>query len=181
MASERRDALKIIGAISATCIFPFQADELYGQHEHASGAKPQTYERKFFSEAEFAVLSMLVDEIIPATDTASASAAGVPAYIDYVATGNEPLGRLCRQGLAMLTKKKFARMKPAGRHRFLRLLCASAEVAKKDGADERFWIAVKNLTADGYYTSLVGMRDELGFKGGSVLAAYPTCETVPEH
>ncbi len=30
-----RDALKIIGAIGATCIFPFQADELYGQHEHA--------------------------------------------------------------------------------------------------------------------------------------------------
>ena len=31
--AERRDALKIIGSIGATCAFPFAADELYAQHE----------------------------------------------------------------------------------------------------------------------------------------------------
>jgi hypothetical protein len=181
MPEDRRDTLKIIGAIGATCLFPFQADELYGQHDHASGGTPVVYERKFFNEDEFKLLSVLVDEIIPPTDTPGASAAGVPAYIDYVATRNAALGEICRDGLAMLSARKFGRMKPAARVKMLRALCESAEVAKKQGPDEKFWIAVKNLTADGYYTSKSGMGEELGFKGGSVLAAYPNCDVVPEH
>jgi len=30
--ANRRESLKIIGAIGTTCAFPFSADELYGQH-----------------------------------------------------------------------------------------------------------------------------------------------------
>jgi gluconate 2-dehydrogenase gamma chain len=44
----------------------------------------------------------------------------------------------------------------------------------------RFFRLVKNLTADGYYTSRVGLLDELGYKGNAALLAYPSC-TVPEH
>jgi hypothetical protein len=180
MAEERRDALKIIGAISATCLFPFQADELYGQHQHEEG-KAAAYERKFFDEEEFRTLTALVDEIIPATDTPSASQAGVPAYIDYVATRNPALAATCREGLRMLHGKKFLGMGGAGRNQFLRKLCASAEVAKKKGKNEKFWIAIKNLTADGYYTSKDGIREELGYKGNSVLESFPSCDAVPEH
>jgi hypothetical protein len=36
------------------------------------------------------------------------------------------------------------------------------------------------MTADGYYTSRVGLVDELGYKGNTVLAAFPEC-THPEH
>jgi hypothetical protein len=180
MSEERRDALKIIGAIGATCMFPFQADELYGQHDHAEG-KPVAHERKFFSEAEFKLLTALVDEIIPATDTPSASQAGVPAYIDHVATKNAALAEVCRGGLQKLAKKRFAAMNPEARSRYLGKLCQSAEVARKKGADERFWIAIKNLTADGYYTSKVGIREELGYKGNSVLESFPSCDVVPEH
>ena len=50
--------------------------------------------------------------------------------------------------------------------------------AKSTG--EIFFQAMKNMTADGYYTSKIGMSTELGFKGGAVLAEFPTCE-VPEH
>ncbi len=32
--TNRREALKIIGAVGATCVFPFAANELYGQHVH---------------------------------------------------------------------------------------------------------------------------------------------------
>ena len=181
MSEERRDALKIIGAIGATCLFPFQADELYGQHEHPEGAAAR-YKRTFFNDAEFQTLSLLVDEIIPATDTASASQAGVPAYIDYVAGNNKPLGALCREGLGMLARKKFDRMKSPARVKFLRGLCDSAERPKKEhGRGEKFWTAVKSLTADGYYTSKPGMRDELGYKGPAALEAFPSCEVVPEH
>ncbi len=42
-----------------------------------------------------------------------------------------------------------------------------------------FFRLLKNLTADGYYTSRIGLLDELGYKGNTVLAAFPSC-AVPE-
>jgi hypothetical protein len=179
---ERRAALKIMGSIGATCLFPFQSDELYGQHEHPPGSMDAaTYQRQFFDEKEFEVLTALVDEILPGTDTPSASAAGVPAYIDYVMTKNHKLAEICRKGIQQLRQKKFLWMEPAERQQLLQAWCDSAEKTKKLGKNERFWIAIKNLTADGYYTSKVGMREELGYKGNAPMVAYPGCEVVPEH
>ena len=43
-----------------------------------------------------------------------------------------------------------------------------------------FFRLLKNLTADGYYTSRVGLLDELGYKGNSALPQFPSC-AVPEH
>jgi choline dehydrogenase-like flavoprotein len=40
--------------------------------------------------------------------------------------------------------------------------------------------ALKNLTADGYYTSRIGLMQELGYNGDAVLAAFPQ-STIPEH
>ena len=39
---------------------------------------------------------------------------------------------------------------------------------------------IKNLTADGYYTSRVGLLQELGYAGNTALAKFPAC-SVPEH
>ena len=44
----------------------------------------------------------------------------------------------------------------------------------------RFFQLVKNLTADGYYTSRTGLLEELGYTGNSALAKFPAC-SVPEH
>ena len=44
----------------------------------------------------------------------------------------------------------------------------------------RFFRLIKNLTADGYYTSRVGLLEELGYNGNTFRAAFPGC-TVPEH
>ena len=43
-----------------------------------------------------------------------------------------------------------------------------------------FFRLVKNLTADGYYTSRAGLVDELGYSGNTARGAFPAC-TVPEH
>ena len=42
-----------------------------------------------------------------------------------------------------------------------------------------FFEAIKNLTADGYYTSRIGLLQELGYSGNAVLAAFPEA-TIPE-
>ena len=48
------------------------------------------------------------------------------------------------------------------------------------GLPIRFFRLVKNLTADGYYTSRLGLLEELGYTGNTALARFPAC-SVPEH
>ena len=48
------------------------------------------------------------------------------------------------------------------------------------GLPVRLFRLVKNLTADGYYTSRAGLLEELGYSGNTALARFPGCE-VREH
>jgi len=43
-----------------------------------------------------------------------------------------------------------------------------------------FFRLIKNLTADGYYTSRVGLLEELGYSGNKYMPGFSRC-TVPEH
>lgn len=161
-SNERRDALRIIGAIGATCAFPFPSDELYGQHAHNASA-PAPAKLVVFSESEIALISQICDLIIPATDTPGAIAAGVPAYIDAVCSRNAELARNIRNGLAALGGK-----------------CDEATLARLESSGSPFFRVMKNLTADGYYTSKIGLMDELGYKGNHVLGEFPSC-SIHEH
>jgi hypothetical protein len=44
----------------------------------------------------------------------------------------------------------------------------------------KFFRLIKNLTADGYYTSRAGLVEELGYTGNTVLAKFPGCPVL-EH
>ena len=48
------------------------------------------------------------------------------------------------------------------------------------GLPVRLFRLVKNLTADGYYTSRAGLLEELGYAGNTALARFPACD-VREH
>ena len=181
--AERRETLKIIGAISATCTFPYTGNELYGQHAephagHTPGAQASTGPRKFFTEPEFAMLSLLTDVIIPDTDTPGAVKAGVPGYIDLVVNANPEHRTLMRQGLAWLATQSF--QDPAKQVAILTPLSDVLDHGRVKTMPERFFQLAKSLTCDGYFTSQIGMAETLGFKGGGMLAAYPSCE-IPEH
>ena len=223
----------MLGAIGATCAFPFAGDELYGQHVHTTLAQtpaPGPYAPAFFTRAEYASLSRLTDVIIPPTDTPGAGAAGVPEYIDRVVTLNaehQPLiragllwleqqakGRYSREFLLLDEAEHIAILQPlsdeidrqqreAQRGRFRTeggldsravyyvaltdkdppARAASTPPVALDadpGMPERFFRLIKNLTADGYYTSRVGLLQELGYTGNTALAKFPVC-SVPEH
>jgi hypothetical protein len=47
------------------------------------------------------------------------------------------------------------------------------------GVPVRFFRLLKNLTADGCYTSRVGLLEELGYRGNTALLEFPSC-TLPE-
>jgi gluconate 2-dehydrogenase gamma chain len=55
----------------------------------------------------------------------------------------------------------------------------AANAGSESGLPVRFLRLIKNLTADGYYTSRVGLLAELGYAGNTALAAFPGC-TVRE-
>jgi gluconate 2-dehydrogenase gamma chain len=224
----------MLGTIGLTCAFPFEGDELYGQHMAATMAQaPATgpYVPAFFTPAEYATLSRLADVIIPATTTPGAVGAGVPEYIDRVVSLNAEHQPLVRAGLAWLEQQARTRFsKPfltldepehiailqplsdaidrqyreAQRRRF-RTEPGGASVyyaavtdrtsptpsavptrpALPAAADDpelpvRLFRLMKNLTADGYYTSRIGLLQELGYAGNTALARFPSC-TVPEH
>ena len=235
MSETRREALKILGAIGATCAFPFPADELYGQHVPVKDAKPSAsrtegYQPVFFGAAEYALVSRVADLIIPATDTPGAIGAGVPEYVDRVVSLNPEHQGLMRAGLEWLDDRSrelfagpFLRAGEAQQIQILQPLSDEADrqqrarltaryrlggeggtyyVPRTDATEAgqrpdpaiapaepplspaevpvRFFRLLKNLTADGYYTSRAGLLEELGYKGNTALAAYPAC-AVPEH
>ncbi len=169
----RRDALKIIGAVGVTCSFPFSANELFGQHVHA--AAPEAVEEakpRFFTAEQFQLVSCLADLIIPSTDTPGAVGAGVPQYIDLVVNEDPKLQGVFRKGLEPLGQSGFLQL-PQARQ-------VEALTALSEAADPSFFHAVKSLTADGYYTSRVGLLQELGYNGNDYLAAFPAV-TIAEH
>lgn len=180
MNTNRRDTLKIIGAIGATCAFPYASDELYGQHVHVSGQAAKIGPPVFFKPEEFKMISRVADLIIPATDTPGALLAGVPSYIDLVVSRNSEHQTVYRQGLAWLESKRFLELGEDDQIALLEPLCAAADTGRARSDAEVFFKTIKNMTADGYYTSKAGLTTELGFKGGAVLAQFPSCE-VPEH
>ena len=196
----RREALKIIGAVGVTCSFPFSANELYGQHVHQpesqqppkdeSPAAPA--ELRFFTEAQYQLVSRIADLIIPPTDTPGAVGAGVPKYIDRVVSGDSRLQRVFKKGLRRVQSESKSQFGNDFLHltetQQVDLLHSFSAAADRRTASKRakthptgtFFEAIKNLTADGYYTSRVGLLQELGYNGNTALASFPEF-TIPEH
>jgi gluconate 2-dehydrogenase gamma chain len=184
----RRENLKIIAAIGATCAFPFSADELYAQeHVHPAPA-PITpagpFTPKFFTAEEIQLITRLSDLIIPATDTPGASGAGVPKYIDYVVSGSPSMQHLLRAGLPMLGAD-FLSKTEAEQIAILKPLSDEVDADRvPKGSPAELFHTLKNLTCDGYYTSQIGLVQELGYQGSTVLASFPGCsheDHIHEH
>jgi hypothetical protein len=174
---DRREALKIMGAIGTTCAFPFASNELYGQHVHPPPGHSAAYgPPRFFTPEELTTVSRIADLIIPPTETPGAVQAGVPAYIDYVVDSNEEWRNLYRQGIAWLRREHFDQMSQQDQISLLERYIDQPG----DDLPVRFFRAIKSMTADGFYTSEAGLVQDLGYKGNTVLASFPSCE-IPEH
>jgi gluconate 2-dehydrogenase gamma chain len=188
--SDRRSVLKIIGAIGATCAYPFAGDELYAQSAHSQGSVPVASTRRYFNDNDFQMISRIADLIVPETDTPGAVGAGVPDYIDLLVARNTDHQSLVADGLRWLdseservASRKFLALDEAQQLSLLEPLCEKAERASNDKETSprnvEFFRVIKSLTADGYYTSKVGLMEELGYKGNMVMKSFPDC--VHEH
>lgn len=134
------------------------------------------YEPKVLTESQFKLLTTLVDMIIPTTETPGAAAVGVDRMIDEgVAKGIKPQPReALLEGLRSLEESGFADMTEAKRVDLLQ------EYSKASGERGEFFRIIKGLTVDHYYSTEIGLVDELGYQGNTYLPEFSGC-THEEH
>jgi hypothetical protein len=87
------------------------------------------------------------------------------------------VGRLDVRSRALF-RVDFLTATPAQQTDLLTRLSAEGSAESRELVD--FFAAMKSMTITGYYTSEIGMRDELGDNGQLFLPSYDGC-THPEH
>ena len=67
----------------------------------------------------------------------------------------------------LTSNKKFVDLREEQQLSILEPLCEAADANSSIARNVRFLALIKRLTADGYYTSKIGLIDELGYKGNT--------------
>jgi hypothetical protein len=148
----------------------------------AIAAKAATTESKprFFTSDEFALVDELAEMIIPADDhSPGARAANVAAYIDAtVAEAFEDKRRTSwRSGLELVEKlsheqsgTRFLRSTPEERMRVLTAMATNEDNPKTPA--EQFFQQLKAATVKGYYSSSIGIHQDMEYKGNTILQEF---------
>lgn len=161
----RRDLLKVLGAAAFTTLQLPAAD---------------TNAPLYFTPKEFALLDALTELIVPADDhSPGAHAAGVAAYIDRtVAEAFLPEDKTSwRKGLAAIDQESgtmcqrpFLEAGKDQQTKLLEKLAAAEHDPKSEG--EKFFTQLKETTAFAYYSSSIGIHQEMEYKGNVLLDQF---------
>jgi gluconate 2-dehydrogenase gamma chain len=149
-----------------------------------TGGPPQP---AFLAPDQYAIVDALSEAIIPADDhSPGAHAAQVAAYIDLLlAESDRQTQERWTGGLAAFDAASRQRFGAA----FPTITSAQAselldEISRRELDPqtplEHFFVATKSATIRGYYTSEIGIHQELEYKGNKFLREFVGC-THPEH
>lgn len=196
VAIDRRRALRALASgaagVAAAASWVESLSALARQQAHAHGAQAVAgvpdWKPRVLSARQDAMVVALTELIIPETDTPGARAALVNRFIDSVLQGAEPAVRQrFLQGLTWmdtrsraLFKKDFLQATPADQTALLARLSEEGNPQKESQTGLDFFRAIKSMTIDGYYTTEIGLRQELGDSGQLFLPQFQGCDH-PEH
>ena len=190
---KRREALKAIVIGGATATVGGAGNVLRRAHLPEATAKADVsasstaaaFTPKYFSEHEFAVISRLTDLIIPRDTGPGALDARTPEYIDLQISEMPAAQTQVSGGVQWLDRYSNERFGTAfldcGQAQQTEILdqLADAKAVPAELTSARsFFVLVRALTCDGFYSSKLGFED-LGYKGNTA-AAWHGC-THPEH
>lgn len=167
---KRRTAIKIV-ALSALAPSLEAAGAAVCQPGAGVAWFASGYELRFFTPEENAFLDHVMEMIIPADDhSPGAHAAQVSLFADLmVATSKGAVQEQWRNGLSLM-RQETARSSLAE---------ALAKSALHEGLPttglERFFAALKQMTVNGYYTSAIGIHQDLQYQGNTYLDAFAGC------
>ena len=143
---------------------------------------------KALSAAQLESVATLAELIIPTTDTPGAKAALVDRFIDNVMANAQPADKeRFLTGLAWMDTrstalygKAFTAATPAQQTELLTKLAAPSGHAAEDAPGVPFFNAMKGMTISGYYSTKIGLEQELGDNGQLFNPTFVGC-THPEH
>jgi Gluconate 2-dehydrogenase subunit 3 len=174
---ERRALLKLV----ALTAISQKLNALPGaamHHMQAPTAAPTAtaYTLQFFTEEESRLLDQLMEMIIPADDhSPGAREARTNLFADLmVAASNDAIKKQWKDGIGLIREEAMG----SSLEKALGRAALNEEDPKTDL--ERFFVLLKQMTVNGYYTSATGIHKEMEYIGNTYLVAFPPC-THPEH
>jgi gluconate 2-dehydrogenase gamma chain len=194
MSVSRRDVLKSLSVGAATGsvlqVIPAQAAE-YVHHmvsTEKAASKTGAYTPKYFPPQQYKTLQSLCESIFPAdADCGGAVEAGAPEYIDLLTSENPQYQLTLGGGIMWLDStctreygKPYLECTKPQQTEILDKIAyrKSAEQDPKLSQGVAFFSFLRNLTADGFFTSKTGIQ-YLGYIGNGYLAEFPGCPPVP--
>ena len=182
----RRDALGRLLELAGATTSAWLASLAFGANSGALSSAQvvsQALPPSYFSAEQKVTVSALVDLIIPDDPVSpGAKTAGVADYIDFVvshAPAEEQ--QAWTDGLRALDEWSEERHRSA----FRNLSGAQQEELIQEMASEEqsprrprgsFFVRVKHITAEGFYTSKIGLIDDLKYQGNTYVDSPATCE-----
>lgn len=184
----RRQALKIIaGSVGVAIGCPTSKGAVIcGRMQDSalgSAATSSPYSPKHFNSEQMQTLDALSEIIIPQDGhSAGAHAARVNEYMDEVMFGSSKEQKLLwQEGLAALDKmaalrqgKKFRDCSTEQQRSLVEQMSEPKDYPTT--IEQRFFVAVKTATVEGYYTSEIGIHQELEYQGDDVLRDFEGCK-----
>ena len=191
LRQDRRQWLKTSATVLGASLLPLPALAAEMPQSATTPAAPQENPAvkgkpavRFFTPAQHALVEDLSETIIPAdAHSGGARAAKVADYIDQLLreSFDDSQKALWREGLRLVDimsqhyhGKSFVNASPEQRIAVLTVLSDNDKMT--DLPEVRFFIELKRLTVRGYYTSKIGIHDELQYKGNRILQEYVGCD-----
>ena len=194
--SDRRTVLRTLaaGAVGAAASSRWveSLTALAQQEAHAHGAAAaivqQDWTPRVLSARQNDAVVVLTELIIPATDTPGAKAARVNRFIDTVLSRAPSADREAfLRGLAWIDDRSrtlfgndVVGASAAEQTALLTRISDDRQAVSEDRIGVDFFRALKSMTIDGYYTSEIGLRQELGDSGQLFLPKFAGCDH-PDH
>jgi gluconate 2-dehydrogenase gamma chain len=165
--------------------------ELPGKSESAEGSSAGALQgaeaksaARFFTPAQHKLIEELSETIIPADGhSGGAKAANVADFIDETVreSTDDRQKALWREGLQLMDSmsqhyngKPFVAASAEEKSRVLKVLSDNEQMTELP--EVQLFRELKRLTVRGYYTSKIGIHDELEYKGNRVLMEFVGCD-----
>jgi len=176
-------------------------NEVHQRHDITSVEEATTkYKPRFFSVAEYEMVVVLAELILPRTSSttaptgrynflswrqknslnasdAGATDAGVAEFIDFMISQDVLLQPIFRDGLACLTRasgpaQHFISLTPSDQEILLGRLAYKDKFRTSEETEQKFFALMRRYTVMGFYTSRIGIQS-LDYPGLSFYGALP--------
>jgi hypothetical protein len=186
-AYSRRQWLKGSGTVLGATLLPISVAE--GAAAEAAAAKVENAKPigRFLTPAEYKFVDELTETIIPAdSHSGGAKDAQVVAYVDQMLreSVDETRRTNFREGLqlldAMIRHRSGKSFVESSTDERIAVLTVLSNNISSELPEVRFFREIRQLTIRGYYTSRIGIHDDLDYRGNRMLDEFVGCDDQPE-